>query len=80
MIDPFAIFFGAASAAALIWMCLALAALVVGFVLIVHNGVEKLQAACTRSRRYLSGQWRFGLFLGVCCMVAGVVYGWVVVR
>lgn len=33
----------------------------------------------TLSHRF-TGQWRLGLFTGTCCMVAGFVYGLMVVR
>lgn len=46
--------------------------------------VEAIPGACnlvsSLSHRHLTAQWRLGLFMGVCCMVAGFVYGLVWVR
>lgn len=37
-------------------------------------------AASVFVQRHFSGQWRPGLFVGIFCMMAGVVYGFAMVR
>lgn len=41
---------------------------------------EPSQQVAEFMRRNLADQWRLGMFVALCCMSAGVVYGFVMTR